>query len=75
MLRNKIAVVTGANRGIGLAIARTFAAQGARVLACTRQVSDEALADAAAALQSIGLELAAGKCSLPATSTGKARGR
>ena len=47
MLRNKIAVVTGANRGIGLAIARTFAAQGARVLACTRQVSDEALAEIA----------------------------
>lgn len=36
MLKNKIAVVTGANRGIGLAIARTFVAQGAQVFACMR---------------------------------------
>lgn len=36
MLKNKIAVVTGANRGIGLAIAHTFAAQGAQVIACMR---------------------------------------
>ena len=39
MLKNKIAVVTGANRGIGLAIARTFAAQGAQVIACMRTVN------------------------------------
>jgi len=38
MLKNKIAVVTGSNRGIGLAIARTFAAQGAQVIACMRTV-------------------------------------
>lgn len=38
MLKNKIAVVTGANRGIGLVIARTFAAQGAQVIACMRTV-------------------------------------
>ena len=47
MLKNKTAVVTGANRGIGLAIAKTFVAHGARVLACMRQVSDEALAEIA----------------------------
>jgi 3-oxoacyl-[acyl-carrier protein] reductase len=47
MLENKNAVVTGANRGIGLAIAKTFAAQGARVLACMREVSEEALAEIA----------------------------
>lgn len=47
MLENKIAVVTGANRGIGLAIAKTFAAQGARVLACMRKISEEALAEIA----------------------------
>lgn len=36
MLKNKTAVVTGANRGIGLAIARTFATHGAQVIACMR---------------------------------------
>jgi len=36
MLKNKIAVVTGANRGIGLAIAHTFASHGAQVIACMR---------------------------------------
>ncbi len=38
MLNNKIAVVTGANRGIGLAVARTLAMHGAVVLACMRVV-------------------------------------
>jgi NAD(P)-dependent dehydrogenase (short-subunit alcohol dehydrogenase family) len=35
-LKNKIVVVTGASRGIGLAIARAFAQQGARVIAGAR---------------------------------------
>ena len=38
MLKNKIAVVTGANRGIGFAIAKTFADQGALVFACMRSL-------------------------------------
>ena len=38
MLTGKVAVVTGANRGIGLAIARTFVAQGAHVIACQRNL-------------------------------------
>ncbi len=44
MLTNKIAVVTGANRGIGLAVARTLALHGARVIACMRVVDTEAIA-------------------------------
>ncbi len=43
ILENKIAVVTGANRGIGFAIAQTFSAQGAQVIACMRNVDPEAL--------------------------------
>lgn len=43
MLENKIAVITGANRGIGLAIAQTFAAKGAHVLACMRTIDREVI--------------------------------
>jgi len=63
ILENKIAVVTGSNRGIGLAIAKTLAAQGARVFACMRHLSDEALAEIAedvgpSQIQFIALDLA-----------------
>ncbi|KTG09273.1 short-chain dehydrogenase [Haloprofundus marisrubri] len=34
----KTVVVTGASRGIGRSVARTFAAEGARVVACARDV-------------------------------------
>lgn len=44
MLNNKIAVVTGANRGIGLAIARSFMNQGAQVIACMRVIEEDDLA-------------------------------
>jgi len=47
MLKNKTAVVTGANRGIGLAIARTFAMQGAQVIACMRTLDQLVLQDIA----------------------------
>jgi NAD(P)-dependent dehydrogenase (short-subunit alcohol dehydrogenase family) len=40
-LRNRTAVVTGASKGIGLAIARALAEEGARVLAASRTDSAE----------------------------------
>lgn len=39
MLRGKTALITGASRGIGLAIADTFARHGCRVVLCARDAS------------------------------------
>ena len=41
MLKGKTAIITGANRGIGLATVRVFAQQGAIIWACARQRSDK----------------------------------
>ena len=41
LLQNKVALVTGANRGIGKSIVETFVKNGASVLACVRQVTPE----------------------------------
>ncbi|WP_345812259.1 glucose 1-dehydrogenase [Paraburkholderia sp. PREW-6R] len=43
LLKDKFAVITGSNRGIGRAITQTFAAQGASVIACMREVTPDAL--------------------------------
>ena len=49
-LSNQVAVVTGAGRGIGAAIARSLAAMGAKVMLCGRTRS--ALEATAAAISS-----------------------
>ncbi len=43
MLTGKTAIVTGASRGIGLAIARRFAEEGANVLVASRSAPPEDL--------------------------------
>lgn len=40
-LKNKTALITGCNRGIGMAILKTFIEEGATVIGCTRIVNDE----------------------------------
>jgi len=59
-LEGKAAVVTGASRGLGLAIAQRFAREGARVVLSAR--SKEAIQEAAAGLRREGLEAEAFVC-------------
>lgn len=41
LLKNKVVIITGANRGIGKSIAETFAENGANLILCMRSVSSE----------------------------------
>ena len=41
LLQNKTAVVTGCNRGIGKKILEVFSANGATIIACVRNISEE----------------------------------
>ncbi|RJO69244.1 SDR family oxidoreductase [Nocardia panacis] len=62
-LTNKTAVVTGAGRGIGLAIVRALVAEGARVLGATRTITDELRATGATVL-AVDLETETGAAQL-----------
>jgi NAD(P)-dependent dehydrogenase (short-subunit alcohol dehydrogenase family) len=60
-LRNKVAIVTGASRGIGAAIAYRFAAEGAKLLITARTVKPDgklpgSLEETAARIRALGAE-------------------
>jgi 3-oxoacyl-[acyl-carrier protein] reductase len=57
MLANQVALVTGASRGIGLAIARRLGQMGARVSLCARNAAN--LEHAASSLRSAGIRVLA----------------
>ncbi|MDR3554123.1 MAG: SDR family oxidoreductase [Syntrophobacteraceae bacterium] len=56
-LKGKVALITGASRGIGLACARVLAEEGCKVVICAREV--EALDKAAGELKALGMEVKA----------------
>ena len=56
-LRGKVALVTGSSRGIGLATAKAFAAEGCRIMLSAR--STEQLRETEEALRTTGAEVAA----------------
>lgn len=56
-LKDKVAVVTGSSRGIGLAIAKAFASEGAHVVLNGRRASSKNLMKVAKELESKGVEI------------------
>ena len=60
LLQNKVAVITGSSRGLGLAIARAYAREGAAVVLSSRNA--EAVERAAAELRTQGFRAAACAC-------------
>ena len=59
-LRDRVALVTGASRGIGLSIARSLVSEGARLGICAR--GEQGLAEAAQVLREAGGEVFAQVC-------------
>ena len=43
LLKNKTAIITGSNRGIGKKILETFCENGANIVACVREINDDFL--------------------------------
>lgn len=60
MLQDRVVVITGASRGLGLASARACAAEGAAVVLSSR--SEEVVAQAVSALEGEGLKVAGTVC-------------
>jgi len=65
-LQDKVALVTGGSKGIGLAVARRFAAEGARVGIVSRSAEHLAAARDALAREGLAVETAAADLSDPA---------
>jgi uncharacterized membrane protein/NAD(P)-dependent dehydrogenase (short-subunit alcohol dehydrogenase family) len=57
---NKVVIITGGSRGLGLVLARTFAGEGAKLAICARHADE--LERAKQELESLGAEVFSGVC-------------